>query len=93
MVTILFESKNEWNIIMINLGVRRHKFLMTHSLPVSRCYHILHKIIIIYNNYTRFYPDYVEWWSDSNFHLVLFIQYILNSVSVAYICIKVVRGF
>ena len=22
--------------------------------------------------YIVFYPDYVEWWSDSNLHLVLF---------------------
>ena len=36
-----------------------------------------------------FCPEYVEWWLDSN---LLFTQYILNSVSVAYICIKVVRG-
>ena len=31
---------------------------------------------------------YLEWWwLDSTLHLVLFIQFILNSVSVAYICI------
>ena len=28
-----------------------------------------------------------EWWLDSTLHLVLFIQFILNFVSVAYICI------
>ena len=35
--------------------------------------------------YEMFCPGYLEWWSDSNLHLVLFIQYILNTVSVAYI--------
>ena len=34
-----------------------------------------------------FFPGYLERWSDSNIPLVLFTQYILNSVSVAYICI------
>ena len=32
-----------------------------------------------------FCPGYLEWWLDSTLHLVLFIQYILNSVSVVYI--------
>ena len=36
--------------------------------------------------YAVFCPGYLEWWLDSTMHLVLFIQYILNSVSVAYIC-------
>ena len=34
-----------------------------------------------------FCPGYLEWWLDFTLHLVLFIQFILNSVSVAYICI------
>ena len=29
-----------------------------------------------------FCPGYLEWWLDSNLHLVLFIQYILNTVSI-----------
>ena len=37
--------------------------------------------------YAVFCPEYLEWWLDSTLHLVLFIQYILNTVSVAYICI------
>ena len=37
--------------------------------------------------YTVFCPGYLEWWLDSTLHLVLFIQYILNSVLVACICI------
>ena len=37
--------------------------------------------------YCSVLPGYLEWWLDSNLHLVLFIQYILNSVSIAYICI------
>ena len=51
-------------------------------------------------NYSNFYINlnvyvcilecwYLEWWLDSNLHLVLFIQYILNSVSVAYIYIYI----
>ena len=32
-------------------------------------------------------PRYLEWWLDSTLHLVLFIQYTLNTVSAAYICI------
>ena len=32
-------------------------------------------------------PGYLEWWLDSNLHLVLFTQFKLNSVSVAYICV------
>ena len=32
-------------------------------------------------------PEYLEWWLDSTLHLVLFIKFILNSVSVAYIYI------
>ena len=36
-----------------------------------------------------FCPGYLEWWLDSTLHLVLFIQFILNSVSVAYIYIYV----
>ena len=37
--------------------------------------------------YTVFCSGYLEWLLDSTLHLVLFIQFILNSVSVAYICI------
>ena len=33
---------------------------------------------------TVFCPGYVEWWLDSNLHLVLFTQFILDSVSVPY---------
>ena len=36
---------------------------------------------------TVFYPGYLELWLASNSYLVLFIQYILNTVSIAYICI------
>ena len=54
---------------------------------VHKCiYYILYiNVFIIYC--TVFCPGYLEWWLDSTMHLVLFIQYILNSVSVAYICI------
>ena len=49
----------------------------------------------LYNNDHRcvYYTDsvfclgYLELWLDSNLHLVLFIQYILNTVSVPYTCI------
>ena len=36
-----------------------------------------------------FCPWYLEWWLDSNLHLVLFIQYILNCLSslLMYMCI------
>ena len=27
-----------------------------------------------------FCPEYLEWWLDSTLHLVLFIQYILNTI-------------
>ena len=43
-------------------------------------------------SFTVFCPDYVEWWLDSNLHLVLFTQYILNSVSVAYVIMYYLRG-
>ena len=33
-----------------------------------------------------FCPGYLEWWLDSNLHLVLFTQYILNTLSVPYTC-------
>ena len=39
------------------------------------------------DTYTMFCPGYLEWWLDSTLHLVLFTQFILNTVSVAYICI------
>ena len=32
-----------------------------------------------------FCTEYLEWWLDSTLHLVLFIQFILKSVSVPYI--------
>ena len=39
------------------------------------------------DGYAMFCPGYLEWRLDSTLHLVLFIQYILDSVSVAYVCI------
>ena len=51
----------------------------------------VHVHVHIYSTYvytcTSVLPGYLEWWLDSTWHLVLFIQYILNTVSVAYICI------
>ena len=29
-----------------------------------------------------FCQGYLEWWLDSNLHIVLFIQYILNTISI-----------
>ena len=43
---------------------------------------IIYIYIYIYSVLARIY---LEWWLNSTLHLVLFIQYILNSVSVAYI--------
>ena len=47
----------------------------------------LHDVTDVTDVYAVFCPGYLEWWLDSTLHLVLFIQYILNSVSVAYTCI------
>ena len=54
-------------------------------------------ILYMYTYYTDmlpvFCPGYLEWRSDSNLHLVLFTQHILNTVSVAYIqCMYYLRG-
>ena len=40
----------------------------------------------LYCNNRVFCPGYLEWWLDSNVHLVLFIHYIhvLNTISIAY---------
>ena len=54
-----------------------------------KAYHILLRMILDKVRYTCSVvcPGYLEWWLDSTLHLVLFIKYILNSVSVAYMCI------
>ena len=31
-----------------------------------------------------FWPGHLEWWLDSTLHLVLFILFVINSVSIAY---------
>ena len=80
---------------------------MTHGCQKTRKYFNRSKIgvdlelkrkhMITIDTFTVFCPGYLEWWLDSNLYLVLFIQYILNTVSVAYmyICIiwEVVNSF
>ena len=48
---------------------------------------LFYHVCIVHIQIPVFCSGYLEWWLDSTLHLVLFIQYILNSVSVAYICI------
>ena len=39
-----------------------------------------------------FCPGYLEWWLNSKLHLVLFTQYILNTISVAILSERWLRG-
>ena len=39
------------------------------------------------HRFAMFCSGYLDWCLDSTLHLVLFIQFIFNSVSIAYICI------
>ena len=65
------------------------------TLPDLITHHMTIKIINSYlytkpdndHSFAVFCPGYLEWCLDSTLHLVLFIKFILNSVSVAYICI------
>ena len=69
-------------------------------IHVHKTYMIIHTYVYMYtvhmyatymqdihvHNYTysMFYPAYLEWLLDSNLHLVLFTQYMLNTVLIAY---------
>ena len=57
---------------------------MLHTLVMMYIYNI-NCIDVNYISHDVFWSGYLEWWLDSTWHLVLFIQFILNSVSIAYI--------
>ena len=64
--------------------VYTHNYLLVNYSPRLEIYSALW--LLMFHNYSRqhtytmFCPGYLEWWLDSTLHLVLFIQFIFNSV-------------
>ena len=76
------ESQNVYDIMYNYNIIYIHMYMW--PLDTNSCNNNVFKHLYLY---TMFCPEYVEsleWWLDSNLHLVLFSQYILNTVSVAY---------
>ena len=78
------EVSNTKNIV--NRYRKKHTYTCTYVQSYVHVYEITMYEIAIYMYIAVFCPGYLEWWLDSTSHLVLFIQYILISVSVAYMC-------